>query len=396
MEGNETKYCDSPGKDFEKELGQLIWPLKDLRDRAAYDWSFLNPAYEDVKAWRSEMLTRVMDLLPWLPVASDFEAQWGGQQDKGSYVRREVSFLSSPGVRVPAVVLMPKSASPGNPAGGLVALHCMGGLHTWGKEKIVSSEFDSNPAIVKYRAQGYDGEPLADQFAELGYAVIVIDSPLFGERLPLPSNKREELLSQRKHMSLEEVYEFHRTWGGLDKRSQFERHCRMLGTSPSAWIIRDDLRTVDFLASLPQVDGERLFCAGLSYGGYRTLWLTALCDRIRAGAGAGWCSTHFHMLGYNVEAINYFSQIQGLWPHMDFADLVSMACPRRLLAMVGQDDDMFPREGKEAFFDRIARVYTKAGAGGRFVGEFWPGGHKYTKEMTKRAHEFFAAADQPD
>src|SRR5437899_5154220 len=60
-----------------------------------------------------------------------------------------------------------------------------------------------------------------------------------------------------------------------------------------AW---DDMRTVDYLVTRPEVDPKRIGCLGISMGGYRAMYLTALDERIAAGCVAGFMSTVRPML----------------------------------------------------------------------------------------------------
>ena len=64
--------------------------------------------------------------------------------DCGEYVRGEVYFNTTPDIRVPAFVLIPKNAP--KPAPAIVALHDHGGFYLWGKEKIVDLENRSSRA----------------------------------------------------------------------------------------------------------------------------------------------------------------------------------------------------------------------------------------------------------
>ncbi len=45
-------------------------------------------------------------------------------------------------------------------------------------------------------------------------------------------------------------------------------------------VFRDDIRTVDYLVTRPEVDPKRIGCLGISMGGYRSCYLAALDDRI--------------------------------------------------------------------------------------------------------------------
>ena len=58
--------------------------------------------------------------------------------DRGDHVREKVFFNTTPDVRVPAFVLVPKKAERAR-ARRVVALHDHGGFYLWGKEKLVET-----------------------------------------------------------------------------------------------------------------------------------------------------------------------------------------------------------------------------------------------------------------
>ena len=53
----------------------------------------------------------------------------------------------------------------------------------------------------------------------------------------------------------------------------------------------DDIRTVDYLLSRAEVDPKRIGCNGISLGGYRSLYLAGLDERIAAANVVGFMST---------------------------------------------------------------------------------------------------------
>src|SRR6185436_15642162 len=53
----------------------------------------------------------------------------------------------------------------------------------------------------------------------------------------------------------------------------------------------DDVRSVDYLVSRPEVDPARIGCVGLSVGGVRSAHLAALDDRIKAAVVVCWMTS---------------------------------------------------------------------------------------------------------
>ena len=112
--------------------------------------------------------------------------------DCGDYVREKVWFNTTPDVRVPAFVLVPKNAPKRAPA--IVALHDHGGFYLWGKEKIVEMP-DEHPVLTDFKRQYYGGRSIATELVRQGYVVVVIDMFYWGERRMLldddPADWRE-------------------------------------------------------------------------------------------------------------------------------------------------------------------------------------------------------------
>jgi dienelactone hydrolase len=150
--------------------------------------------------------------------------------DCGDYIREKVWFNTTPDLRVPAVVLVPKNVP--KPAPAIVALHDHGGFYLWGKEKIVTMP-DEHPALVDFRRQYYGGRSIATELVAQGYVVVIIDMFYWGERRMLldddptdwrdrpPSLTRERIqafnsrASQNEQLVGRTIYTAGFTWPGV-------------------------------------------------------------------------------------------------------------------------------------------------------------------------------------
>jgi hypothetical protein len=108
---------------------------------------FLQLEFKDVAAWEKKARGLVLDLLHYSPVLCDLRAETLERTDRGDYVEERVAFNSTPDVRVPAFVLIPKRASLFAP--GIVGLHDHGGFYLWGKEKLVEQP-DEHPVLAAF------------------------------------------------------------------------------------------------------------------------------------------------------------------------------------------------------------------------------------------------------
>ncbi len=65
--------------------------------------------------------------------------------------------------------------------------------------------------------------------------------------------------------------------------------------------------------------------------------------------------------------------IPGMYKYMDLPDIVSMNCPGGLMVINGTQDLLFPLDGVKRSFEKIAKVYQKAGVPEKFEGVLFPG-----------------------
>ena len=93
----------------------------------------------------------------------------------------------------------------------------------------------------------------------------------------------------------------------------------------------DLIRCVDYLQSMPEVDGRRIGCAGLSLGGEMAMWLGAMDERIVATVSSGFLTTMDHMERNHCMCWKF----DGLRDLVDFADIYSLTAPRPLQCQNG-------------------------------------------------------------
>lgn len=93
----------------------------------------------------------------------------------------------------------------------------------------------------------------------------------------------------------------------------------------------DLIRCVDYLQSMPQVDGSRIGCAGLSLGGEMAMWLGAMDERISVTVSSGFLTTMNQMEQNHCMCWKF----HGLRELVDFADIYSLIAPRPLQCQNG-------------------------------------------------------------
>ena len=68
--------------------------------------------------------------------------------------RSILTFQTTPDLRIPAYVLLPKQTRPAAP--GILVLHSHDGIYLWGKEKVVAVE-PEHPYLTTFKQERYGG-----------------------------------------------------------------------------------------------------------------------------------------------------------------------------------------------------------------------------------------------
>lgn len=304
------------------------------------------------QAQRSQTRTKLVELLGDLPPRPPMSAfSVTNREDEGAYTHENIQFDNGAGEIVRGHLFVPKSATDEQPAPAILYCHWHGGQYDIGKNELL----------------GTNATPVAPgpALAEAGYVVLGIDASCFGERNgqgpdgPMQSGEAGELTAAKFHL-----------WAGR-----------------TLWgmILRDDLASLDYLASRPEVDAARIGVTGISMGATRSWWLMALDDRLKAAVCVG-CMTRYEELiragQLKAHGIYYF--VPGMLRNFDTEAVIALGAPRPMLFMTGDQDAGSPIEGVKRIGDIVSRVYALYGAkaAARFENVIYPGvGHTYRPEM---------------
>jgi dienelactone hydrolase len=367
------------------QIGSLYPFIQKQADRSPLELSFLRPEFRDLKVWQRTARARVLDQLFYAPPPVDPAPKVIRRTDRGDYYEEYLTFQTTPDLRVPAYVLIPKNAK--LPAPGIVALHDHGGFYVWGKEKLIAMEGE-HPALPPFRQRYYGGKSTALELVRQGYVVIVIDMFYWGERRLILDDDPPAFRDRPLSMTDEEIQAFNR------RSSQNEQLvARSFMTAGMTWAgvpLWDDIRTVDYLASRPEVDANRIGCVGLSVGGYRSFLLAALHERIKAAVAVGWMTSYASQIKQHVSStIGFTFHIVGLYRYLDLPDLAALIAPRSVMVINGTKDRLFNLDGVKAAFAKIERCYEKAGVRDRQRCLTYDGPHEFNVEMQSEAWRWF-------
>jgi len=134
----------------------------------------------------------------------------------------------------------------------------------------------------------------------------------------------------------------------------------LVGRNTARYRVWDAMRSIDYLASRPEVDAKRIGFTGCSGGGTVTSFVMALDDRVACAAPACYLTTLRHLIdtiGPQDAEQNVFGQIAfGL----DHPDYVLLRAPRPTL-ISSTTGDFFSIEGAWDNYRQAKRIYAKLG-----------------------------------
>jgi dienelactone hydrolase len=365
------------------DSGSLFPDIERLSRKRNYPYSFLSNRWRSVDEYRAEGRRVVLDSFGYRPPAAAPRAEVVDRRDLGEFVREKILFSTTPDFRVPAYVHIPKNRSGRLPA--IVDLHSHGGMFLFGKEKVI--DFGANhPAMVEYHKENYGGRPTATALARRGYVAITIDAFPFGERR-LMMDEDLKYGWERSKYSVEDVRNLNRKC--QQKESTVAKALAFAGMTWPGIVAWDDMRTVDYLVTRPEVDPARIGCVGVSMGGYRSLLLAGLDDRIAVAGVVGFMSTVRPMIQRHVDTHSFVHFIPGLHGYLDLPDVAALRAPKPLMVQQCKRDGLFPPAGMEEAAKKIADIYEKAGAPDAFAPRFYDVPHMFNVEMQEEAFAWF-------
>jgi dienelactone hydrolase len=157
-----------------------------------------------------------------------------------------------------------------------------------------------------------------------------------------------------------------------------DREFRHLGGSRAAYDLLQLQRFLDVLVLHPEIDPESIGMAGLSYGGFYTLYFAALEPRIRVAVSSCFVNDRYR---YNWEDWVW----KGSATRFLDSEVARMICPRPLFLEAGAADTLFAEEGFMLVAEEVAETYARLGIPDHFAARVHPGGHEYDTDSAATA-----------
>jgi dienelactone hydrolase len=308
-----------------------------------------SPADWDVR--RAHILALFQEVAGPLPGGErrvPLDAQVSSETRESGYVRRKLSFASEPGDRVPAWLLVPELSRPAGTK--LPAVLCLHQTIKIGKDEPVGLGANQELAYAR-------------ELAKRGYVALAPDYPNFGEY----------------HLN---VYE-------------------MGYASATMKAIWNNLRAMDMLASLPDVDSNKIGVVGHSLGGHNAIF-TALFDlRIKAVVSSCGFNAFSHYYNGNIAGWSH----QGYMPKLkarygldlrqvpfDFPELIGALAPRAFFTNSPLHDANFDVDGVRICIAAARPVYTLLGVPDRLTAVYPDAQHAFPKSVREQAYQFLDRA----
>jgi len=368
----------------ESFLGNLAPVIRSIQKEQGFPLAYANRKGTDVAEWRRTARAEVQKELSFSPRPVPLDLKVHAVVKRDGYEIRTVSFAGSAHYRVPALLLVPTTGKARYPA--VVALHDHGGWFFHGKEKLVRMDGE-HAALTGFRERYYGGRTYADELAKRGFVVIVPDAFYWGERRLQHEQPPDELRKRLAGLKPESVEYVIATNTYLREQAPIlNTWLSFCGTSWMGIVANDDRRSVDVLASLPEVDPRRIGCLGLSGGGYRSTYLTGMEPRVKASVITGWMTSLPTTLDISYAVHSSLFDAFGLHSKMDHPDIASLAAPDTAVFVQNcAQDRLFTRAGMEMAADKIRAVYADLKRPEHFRSTLYDVPHQFNARMQEEA-----------
>jgi dienelactone hydrolase len=188
-------------------------------------------------------------------------------------------------------------------------------------------------------------------------------------------------------------------WPGFGELSQKENahdyaaHLDLAGANALGFFYLAMRRGLDYLAAMPQADPARLGVTGLSGGGWQTIMLSALDERVAVAVEVAGFGSLQSNLTHPVDTDEIEENPTDFTEGEDYTDLVAMRAPRPTLLIHNAEDDCCFRAAlvKPYIYDRVRPFFRLLGDPDALA---WhenrdPGTHNYQLDNRQQAYGFF-------
>lgn len=323
----------------------IAWTI-DRHKTAPMKMAFKATTRKQAENWQKSFRSKVVELIGGMPENRiPLAPQTLEVTDFPDYRRERFVMETRPGVMVLGVLLTPKTGSQRFP----IVVASPG--HGRGLDDIIG--VDSSGKVQSDDKNIY--HDFALQVVRQGMAVVAIENMAFGCRRDPKTVQRNQSTSVCQP-----------TAGAA----------MLLGETMIGWRVFDVMRTIDWIATRPELDAKRVGCMGLSGGGMVTLFAAALDQRIKAAYVCGYLNTFRDSIMSVSHCIDNY--IPGILNWGEMHDVAGLIAPRPLFAESGEKDAIFPLKGFLEAFSHVQSIYEVFGAKEHTAQDVHPAAHEFS------------------
>lgn len=323
----------------------VAWTL-DRHKTAPLKMAFKATNKKQAEGWQKSFRSKVTELVGGFPETRiPLAPQTLDVADFADYRRERFVIETRPGVMLLGVLLTPKAAS-----GPLATVICVPG-HGRGVDDIIGVD-ESGKTRSDDKNIYHD---FALQVVRQGQAAVAIENMAFGCR------RDPKAISKSLGGSVCQP-----TAGAA----------LLLGETMVGWRVYDVMRTIDWIATRPELDAKRIGCMGLSGGGTVTVFSAALDTRIKAAFVSGYLNTFRDCIMSVSHCIDNY--VPGILNWGEMYDVAGLIAPRPLFAESGERDPIFPLKGFLESFSHVQSMYEVFGAKDQTGHEVHRGAHEFS------------------
>ena len=359
-----------------------------LIDNRVPSHSFRNTKWQNIDQWKASANERILDRLGIPEIGDTPTVTVKKQYEYDGLHIEELSWQLPYGRPTEAILLKPANAKGALP--GILAFHDHGANKYFGTRKITRTSEKQHPDIVEHQKKYYSGMAWANEIAKRGYVVLVADAFPFASRRvmlqDMPASMRKGLNDQDPENS-ENIVAYN-TWAS-DHEHIMAKSLFCAGTTWPGVFFAEDQKALDVLCARKDVNPDQIGCAGLSGGGMRTVFMGGLDSRIKCAVCVGFMTTWKDLILNKSFTHTWMTYVPVLPKEMDFPEILGLRAPLPTLILNDSEDELYTLPEMQNSDKILKEVYTKAKAEDKYKCSYYPGPHKFDKDMQKEAFDWF-------
>jgi dienelactone hydrolase len=364
------------------------WLADQVLGEGPAELSYRTGRWKELSSWRLSGRRRVLECIAPVDLGGKPNVKVESQHVYDGLHIEHLSWQLPGGPRTEAVFLKPNGAQGRLPA--ILGLHDHGGNKFMGWRKIARTDDQPWAVQATHQQSYYGGVAWANEIAKRGFAVLVHDTFPFASRRVRVADVPERLRQGGVDPEPGDA-------DGISKYNAFaaahehimEKSLISAGTTwPGVYVVEDQ-RALDVLCARPDVDASRVGCAGLSGGGMRTVFLAGLDDRIRCAVPVGFMTTWRDFLLDKCFTHTWMTYVPLLPKDLDFPEILALRAPAATLVLNCNEDPLYTLVEMKRADAMLRETYERGGAPQQYRCSFYPGGHKFDREMQAEAFAWF-------